>query len=419
MKIIPRRRVEVSIKEAISVFIKIYFTKTGSKNTVSIFEKSFSDYIGVEHSIAIPSARIGLSVLLDCLDLQDNDEIILSSYNFHVIPALLKNKKLKPVFVDIDLKSWNIDPSLVEEKITNKTKCLIATHLYGQSCDMAKLNQICKKHNILIIEDVAHACGGEYKGKKLGSLGDIAYHSFGTGKALVAYGGGMITSNNKMIIDKIAKHLKELKIDSPKNTFKNCIRSIVETIATKKIIFPVFIYPILFVIEHVNPGFIDKLTDDAITLEEGIISQRSAPFSNIQASFGLEQLNRLDDLNNKRICFAKTLNDLLQDIEELTIPNMSSDQKHISLYYCISAKRSEDLRRYLFFRGVDTKRGSMRACSALEFFKPTKPCVKAERLGSNTIELPCYPSLRIEDIYYQANIIRKFYNKEIKSYKEH
>ena len=414
-RIFPRRRVEISWQEVCAVSAHLFLPHISRDRLISDFEQEFANFIGVKHAIAIPKARIGLSLVLDNLGFEENDEVLISSYNYHVIPALLAAKKLRPVFVDVDSKTWNINPSLIEQKITPRTKCIIATHLYGHCCDMNKLLPICERYNLFLIEDVAHACGGEYNGQKLGSFGDAACFSFGTGKALVAFGGGMLTTNNDRIFRKVKDQLNDLNF--PKNciNYKDLAKSILETVLTKKIIFPFVVYPAIALANYINSEFVDTLIEDKYVLEDGKANKRSSAFTWFQASLGTVQLKRNEELNKKRIYFAVTLNGLLKDVEQIKLPHISGGREHIGLYYCIIAKQSAELRKYLFSRGVDTKRGSMKACSSLGIFANADPCPIAENVASDVIELPCYPSLNLKDIYYQANLIRKFYGKPPKS----
>ena len=409
MRVFPRRNVEISLKE-ISIICKgIFLRDKTSCGQISAFEKEFAHYIGVKHTVVVPSARIGLSILLDSLGYHKGDEVILAAYNYHVIPALIKLKGLKPVFVDIDPYAWNINTSSIEKCITPKTRFLIATHLFGQACDMKKIIHICRKNNITLIEDVAHSCGAEYRGTKLGSLGDAAYFSFGTGKALVAFGGGMLTTNDFSLFEKIQRRLHNLNISKNSFNFVSFLKTFAEVILTNRICFSILMYPIIFFMNIINSDLIDRLIEDKYVLEDGKLGEEFPRFSESQAAVALVQLGRLEDLNEKRIDNARLMTELLKNIPKIEIPFFEKDNKNIALYYCISTEGAKELRKYLALRGVDTKRGSMKACSSLNFFDRTNICPVAERIANNVIELPCYPSLTDKDIYYQAGLIRKFY----------
>jgi len=411
MRIIPRRKVEISLKEIYAIWRSIFLHDNPINSKVLTFEKAFAHFIGVKYALVVPSARVGLAVLLDALEFHPGDKIILSSYNYHVIPALIKLKGLTPVFVDIDPLTWNIDVSLIERSITPKTKAIIATHLFGQACDLEEILDICKKYNLILIEDVAHACGAEYKNIKLGNFGDVAYFSFGTGKALVAFGGGMLVTNSDFLFEKIQNNLNKFKFLYNRYSPKAINKILAEFIGTTRIFFSLFVYPIIAFTNLIGSDFVDRLIEDKYVLEDGRIGKKIARFSEIQAAVGLEQLARLKILNKKRSNYAHILTGLLKDIDDLKTPSVGKDRTHISLYYCIVTNQAKALRKYLALRGVDTKRGSMRACSSLKFFDSQSRCTIAEKISDNVIELPCYPSLTKKDIYYQANLIRRFFKK--------
>ncbi len=411
MVVIPRRRVELSAKEIFFAFMNLFRRRGSRKGLISEFENQFANFIGVKHAIAMPSARIGLAVFLDEMAFEKDDEVIMSSYNYHVVAALFKHKGLKPVFVDVSERTWNIAPDLITKKITSKTKMIVATHLYGRSCDMDKLMAICHKHNIMLIEDVAHACGGEYKNQKLGSFGDVSFFSFGTGKALVTLKGSILTTNNKFIASSFRRRLETNGCLKKKGSLGDLIKPILETVFTKNVIFSLFIYPMLYILNCFGFKPVDEFTEDKYVFEEGSININKGSFTWFQAALGIGQLKRLEDLNKKRMLWGATLNKLLDGIQQIQLPSIDGSKEHISLYYGIVAEEAKELRKYLFFRGVDTKMGSMRACSALDFFQSGESCPVAERISSNIVELPCYPSLNREKIYYLNKIVREFYQK--------
>jgi len=418
MKIMPRRRVEIPLKDIFKIIPNILFPEKNAHNGIENFQKTFARFIGVKYAIVVPSARLGLSVFLDTVPYENNDEVILSSFNYHVIAALFKNKGLKPIFVDIDPHTLNMNPELIEEKITSKTKFLIATHLFGKTSCLDPLVAICKKHNILLIEDAAHACGGEYHQKKLGNFGDLSFFSFGTGKALVALKGGMLTTNDDRIYQNLKNQFAKSDILIDGMSYKKLIKPILETILTNRIIFSFFVYPGLLLLNLITPQIADKLTEDKYTLEDGTFPEKNSSFQPFQASLGLNQLQKLESSNARRIYLATQLNSLLKDIDQIKIPIIEQNKEHVALYYTIIAEKAAELRKFLFLRGVDSKKGTMRACSALSFLENSHSCPVAENIAPKAIELPCYPSLRLEEIYYQANLIRKFYGKNPLNFNE-
>jgi len=169
-------------------------------------EEQIAKYCGTEYAVGVASGTDALLLPLMAIDLQPGDEVITTPFTFIATSEVIALLKAKPVFVDIDEKSYNIDASKIEEKITPKTKAIIPVHLYGQMADMDEIMEIARKHNLYVIEDAAQAIGAEYNGKKSGSIGDFGAFSFFPAKNLGAYGdGGMVTTNNKEFADKVRK----------------------------------------------------------------------------------------------------------------------------------------------------------------------------------------------------------------------
>jgi len=164
---------------------------------VASFEKEFAAYCGVEQAIGVNSGTSALHLALLAAGVSTGDEVITIPFTFVATVAAIGYTGATAVFVDIDPKSFTMDPAKIEAAITPKTKVIMPVHLYGQCADMHPILSIAKKHKLVVIEDAAQAHGAEYKGKKAGSMGDIGCFSFYPGKNLGAYGeGGMVTTNN-------------------------------------------------------------------------------------------------------------------------------------------------------------------------------------------------------------------------------
>lgn len=159
------------------------------------FEKAFAEYIGVDHCIGVGNGLDALMLALKSLGIGKGDEVIVPSNTFIATALAVSYVGATLVLVEPEINTYNIDPSLIEEKITDRTKAIIPVHLYGQACDMDSIMDIARKHNLRVIEDCAQAHGALYKGKRVGSFGDLAAFSFYPGKNLGALGdaGAVVT----------------------------------------------------------------------------------------------------------------------------------------------------------------------------------------------------------------------------------
>jgi dTDP-4-amino-4,6-dideoxygalactose transaminase len=184
---------------------------------VAQFEKNFSDYMGAGYCVGVANGTDALEIAIEALNIPAKSEIIVPANSFIASSEAVSRSGHRVVFSDIDKESYVISIEDIKNRITPKTKAIIAVHLYGHPCDMDELAKIAKEHDLYIIEDCAQAHGSKYKGKNVGSIGDIATFSFYPGKNLGAYGdGGAITTNNSELAvqcRKIANHGRVAKYD--------------------------------------------------------------------------------------------------------------------------------------------------------------------------------------------------------------
>src|SRR5574344_932318 len=167
-------------------------------------QEELAKYIGVNHAVALNSGTDALHLALRALDIGKGDEVITTAFTFVATAEAIGIVGATPVFVDINSDTFNIDPQAIENAITPKTKAIIPVHLYGQPCDMDAIMDIAKRHNLYVIEDCCQAIGAEYKGKKVGTFGDIGCYSFFPTKNLGAMGdGGLVTTNSEYLKDRI------------------------------------------------------------------------------------------------------------------------------------------------------------------------------------------------------------------------
>ena len=184
---------EAEIQEVVDT-LRSGWLGTGPK--VHRFEEDFKHYIGCKHAIAVNSCTAGLHLALDFLGIGDGDEVITTPMTFAATANVIIHRRARPVFVDVDRESQNIDPNRIEDAITPRTKAIIPVHMAGRPCEMDAIMDIAKRHNLFVIEDAAHAVEAIYKGQKIGNIGHITVFSFYVTKNICTGEGGMITTNN-------------------------------------------------------------------------------------------------------------------------------------------------------------------------------------------------------------------------------
>lgn len=186
--------------EAVTEVVKSGWWTMGPK-TIE-FENNFGNFLGVKRSVAVNSWTAAGHIALEAIGLKEGDEVIVPAVTFPATAEVVCYFKAKPVFVDVQKDTFNIDPKKIEEAITPKTKAIIPVHYGGQPCDMDEILEIAKKYNLYVIEDAAHAFPASYKGKAIGTISDITCFSFYATKTIATGEGGMLCTNNDSFADR-------------------------------------------------------------------------------------------------------------------------------------------------------------------------------------------------------------------------
>jgi perosamine synthetase len=246
---------------------------------VKKFEELFAKFLGVKHAIAISNGTVAIELALAAIDLKPGDEVILPSHTIISCPMGIIRREGKPVLVDVDPETWCIDVNQIENKITPRTKAIMPVHMFGHPCDMDGINNIAKKHGLIVIEDAAEAHGAEYNGKKCGGLGDIATFSFYANKIITTGEGGMILTDNDEYADK-ARYYRNLCFQ-PHQRFL-----------------------------HEDLGYNFRMT-------------------NIQAAIGVAQTEKFDELLNIKEKQGKRYTENLKGLKEIKIQKVEPWAKHV------------------------------------------------------------------------------------------
>ena len=200
----------------------------GSRGRESL-EDTFKKYIGAKYAFSFNSGRSALYIILKALDLKMGDEVLLQAFTCNAVPNPVIWAGGKPVYVDID-GSLNIDPEDLAKKITPRSRAVIIQNTFGVPAKIDKILDIARQHNLVVIEDCAHALGAEFNGKKLGIFGDVAFFSFGRDKVISSVWGGMITTNNQGLADKISYIYRDVPYPAKLWTFKQLLHPILFSI---------------------------------------------------------------------------------------------------------------------------------------------------------------------------------------------
>lgn len=331
------------INQAVREVLESQYFILGPK--VQELEEKIADYCNVKYGIGVASGSDALLLALTAIGVGYGDEVITTPFTFFATAGSVSRLGAKPVFVDIDPRTYNLDPQLIEEKITDKTKAIIPVHLYGQCADMDPILEIAAEHDLCIIEDAAQAIGAKYKGREAASMGDLGCLSFFPTKNLGGYGdGGMILTND----EELAEKLKILRAHGSKPKYYHSV--------------------------------------------VGCNSRLDA----IQAAILLAKLKHLDKWNECRRQNAQIYDSLFADMDVVT-PHTEDFNYHIYNQYVIRVADRDELKAFLKEEGVGAEIYypvplHLQECYSELGYRPgSMPA--SEEASKQVLALPVYPEL--------------------------
>lgn len=324
------------------------------------FEKEFAKYCGVEYCVGVGNGLDALMLSLKALGIHEGDEVIVPSNTYIATALAVTYVGATPVFVEPDIRTFNMDPSRIEDKITDKTKAIIPVHLYGQACDMDVILAVARKHNLYVVEDCAQAHGAKYKGKKVGLFGNLAGFSFYPGKNLGALGdAGAIVTNDKNLAE-IVRALGNYGSD--------------------------------YKYHHIFKGNNSRLDE-------------------MQAAFLSAKLPHLDKMNMERRRIAKMYLTGITN-PDIILPYVMPENESVWHIFAIRTLKRDALEIYLNKNGIGTNKHypipiHLQECyKDLGFKKGDYPI--AEEISATELSLPMYYGMTDDQIYYVIDKINKF-----------
>ncbi len=370
---IPLSKPDITEKEikAVTEVLKTPYLSLGDK--LLEFQNIIARFIGVKYAVAVNSGTSGLHLIIKTLGIKSGDEVITTPFSFIASSNCILYEGAKPVFVDIDEKTLNIDVTKIEKKITNKTKAILAVDIFSNPADWAELKKIAKKHKLFLIEDSAEALGSEYKGKKCGSFGDASIFAFYPNKQMTTGEGGMILTNNKKIAD-LCKSMANQgrKIDKGKW------------------------------LEHIRIGYNYRLDE-------------------MSCALGIAQMKRIKEILRKRSSTALAYSRKLKDINNIEILNTKPGNKLSWFVYVI--KLSKDFAGKK--RNIIIKEMEKRGIKCSDYFQTIhlQPFYReifkykegdfpiAEDVSKRTLALPFYNNLSEKEINFVIKNLKEVMEK--------
>ena len=324
---------------------------------VERFEEEFAEYVGVDYAVAVANGTVALDLVLKAYRVGPGDEVITTPFSFVATANAVLYQGARPVFADIDPETYNIDPDRVVEKITSRTRAIIAVHLYGHPADMKALREIAEDHDLILIEDAAQAHGAECHGVKAGAMGDAAAFSFYATKNMTTGEGGMVTTNDR----RVAERVRVLRDQGQRGKYR-----------------------------HVTLGFNYRMTS-------------------LAAALGRVQLRRLDALNEARRRNAERLTRGLRGLPGIVTPVEREGCRHVYHQYVVrvtggAGVSRDELASRLASQGVGVAVHYPTTIPDQPLYRKlgiTCPdCREARRAAREVLSLPVHPALEPGDLDY-------------------
>lgn len=324
------------------------------------FEEAFADYCGANYCVGVGNGLDALMLILKALNIGAGDEVIVPSNTYIATALAVTYVGAKPVFVEPDIRTFNIDPNRIEESITEKTKAIMPVHLYGQACDMDPILKIANTHGLKIVEDCAQAHGATYKGRKVGTFGDAAGFSFYPGKNLGALGdAGAVITNNRELADKI-------------RAFGN--------------------YGSDYKYHHIYKGNNSRLDE-------------------LQAAFLAAKLPHLERMNAERRRIAQMYTDGIKNTKVM-IPFVPDDCVPVWHIYGIRCTQRDSLEKHLNDKGIGTNKHYPIPMHMQECYQdlniPQGSLPIAEEISATELSIPMYYGMTDDEIRFVIDAINEF-----------
>jgi len=337
-----------------------------SGHFIAQFEDMFSRYCGKRYGVSTSNGTTALHLAIAALGIGEGDEVIVSAFtNAASVFGIIYNRA-KPVIVDSEPETWNMDTRLIEAKITRNTKALLPVHIYGHPCDMDPIMALAQKHHLYVIEDAAEAHGAEYKGKRCGGFGDVSCFSFYANKLITTGEGGMLVTDSAEIADR-AKLLRNLAFSRRRRFLHDYI------------------------------GFNYRM-------------------SNLHAAIGVAQMNKIDTFLQRKRDIARKYNSLLKDVRGITLPPEKPWAKSMYWMYSILIEDDYGMTRdevmtHLAEKGIETRTffipmNQQPAFHKMGLFRDER-CPVAEDISRKGLYLPSGVGLKDAQIEYICQVLRE------------
>ncbi|MCP4985047.1 MAG: hypothetical protein GY928_02945 [Colwellia sp.] len=386
-------------------------------------EESFKERFDSKYAIIFPHARTAVHYVLKSMDLKEGDEVLMTPLAIADMINSIHTLGLRPVFVDIEPDTYNFDLEELKKSITPRSRVLFVTYVFGLVPDMKRIQEIAIEYDLTIIEDCSQCFDALYYGQSIGTFGETSIFSLTNFKVCSSLFGGMITTNNDEIYQKLYNFRdNELLAPQPSILLKHSFKNLIYIIFFSKWFFSYFTYFIVLILENLDPKITYRLYSGNIKVllgqnENNLLAKFPSDYlfdyTDAQAEVGLSSLGKADYITGERTRNGELLRELLGNIPNVKVPVKLDGAVNVYWRFPILSNDMEGLKKYLLDHGIDSAPTFLCLCSTEPGFEPYhKVTPNAERVKRDVLVLEVNDDLRENDIRLTAELVRSYFQEK-------
>ena len=400
---IPRGIIYHSIFYEIKLLLFSVFARLDNKKEVQNFENKFSKYMATKHCIAFPFARTAIYFTLKSRSFPEGTEIIMPPISIKGILDVVLDLKLKPIFVDIDPDTLCFDLGELKKSITNNTKAILITYLYGIVPNLDELIKTCNQNELFIIEDFSHNLNSTFNSKKLGTFGDVGIYSSSSIKTLDTIGGGLLITDNSKLFIVLRNYADSLKNPPRKVLIKKIFVNFYRNIATNRLVFALLTFPMLKILKKYFPEDIIKYSGTRSRKPiKNLSTEWFNKYTSFQAKIGSKTLDKVSALDEIRI---NNVSKIISNVDKLATPKGNGKGKNVYWQFAFYSDNARIDQEYLHANKIDTSTTSLVNISSLTLYPHQGITPNADKLYKTGLFIPSYHRLKDRDIYHIINVL--------------
>lgn len=408
---VPRTRLYLKNREILGALGLLLIRGTRHGKPVEHFEQVFSGRYGVQDAVSCSYARMALYFILKALKLPPGSEVIVTPITIHDIINVIFLSGYKPVFVDIDPQTYQMDPLDLQRKITENTGAVLVTHLFGMPSDMREIVSICRKHDIALLEDASHSFNASLDGQVVGTFGSAGFFSLSSLKSVTSGYGGVIISPDGRLLEAVRNSVKALPVCPKKELRDVLIKNLIVGLATNSLLFNLCTFPVIRYLNKKNPDIVQRLQTDnpqRVWLTE-IPEKWLWRMSNIQAALALRCMDRLKECDERRLTHARILLEELMPVAADRLPRLLPGSHNVFWRFPFRAPEGIHFQRFMNKIGIDTTTTLLPCCSTEPIFaEVSTQTPHAEKAVKEVYFVPVEPALDDHQVLGIAKAVKAF-----------